>query len=431
MPRSLGIRHEDVSATERRTPLVPADVTTLIHNTGVEILVESSGRRIFSDEAYIQAGARLTDDVTGCDVVVGVKEMPVGTFRKGGVYLFFSHVIKGQQANMPMLADIVQSGATLIDYERIADNNGRRKLFFGRHAGLAGTINTLWTLGQRLKAMGVDTPLGELKQACRYNRLSEAVDHIKECINVPAHRLLPAKMRPLIIAVTGGGNVARGALELLDMLPTRRISPADLLNGLIGEHDEVVRVVNICPADYLVHRDGKRFSMREYTEHPDRFENRFPDFLPHMHVLINGIYWDERYPKLLTLNWLKQHAGSMRLHAVGDITCDPGGSVECTVKATKIDDPVYIYNPETGSLAMGFEGPGLAVMAVDILPSELAHESSAHFSAGLFPYLHEVLGADFGAGFSDLRLPEDLKRAVIVHKGQLTPSYRYLERFLK
>lgn len=406
-------------------------MATLIKSTGADVFVESSSRRVFSDEAFSEAGAHITDNATGCDVVLGVKEMPLGTFRKGSVYLFFSHVIKGQRANMPMLADIMASGATLIDYERIVDHKGRRKLFFGRYAGLAGTINTLWTLGQRLNTLGVSTPLSELKQACRYHTLSEAIEQLKQCLNRPGEALLPSHLRPLVIAVTGGGNVARGALEVLDMLPTRRISPAELLSGLHGHQDEAVLVVNICPSEYLMHRQGKPFNMKEYTEHPDRFENRFSEFLPHIHVLINGIYWDERYPKLLTRKWLQHHAKTMRLLTVGDITCDPGGSVECTVKATKIDDPVYIYNPETETVAMGFEGPGLAVMAVDILPSELPLESSVHFSAGLLPYLYQVLAADFRVGFSELRLPEELARAVIVHNGQLTPSYRYLEAYVR
>lgn len=213
----IGIRHENKYKFERRTPIIPEHVSELI-SRDISISVEQSEKRVFSDQEYKEAGAEIKENLTEADLIFGVKEMPEDYFEKNKAYLFFSHVIKGQPYNMPMLRNIINSGATLIDYEKIEDQDGQRLIFFGRYAGLAGMINTLWATGQRYKERGVHSPLANLKQTYQYDSLDEARTSIKdvaEKINVHG---LPEEMKPLVIAVTGDGNVSNGAMEILDLL---------------------------------------------------------------------------------------------------------------------------------------------------------------------------------------------------------------------
>jgi saccharopine dehydrogenase (NAD+, L-lysine forming) len=432
---TIGIRHEDKYAPERRTPLAPSDVRELAARHGVRVRVQTSPKRIFTHEEFESAGAMVADDLSGCGIILGVKEMPVGYFRRGVVYVYFSHVIKGQQQNMPMLHDLVDAGATLIDYERILDEKGRRLIFFGRHAGIAGMINTLWTLGRRLKALGTSNPFEKVRQAASYDSLDEAKSDIRAAGEEIRANGLPVDAGPLLFAVTGDGNVAQGALEIVELLPVTVIS-ADQLSRENGRsqltHTDSIHLVNLVPADYMVHREGRAFDLEDYIAHPQNYESRFEHFLEPVDVLVNGIYWDERYPRLVTRRWLRERheRNELRLSVIGDITCDPDGSVECTVKATGIEDPVFVYDPATGDHVMGFEGPGVAVMAVDILPSELPRESSEHFSRLLTPWIPALAAADFTAPFAELLLPPELKRAMIVHNGRLTPDYAYLKQHL-
>ena len=175
----IGLRYEDKYVMERRIALVPDHVKQLLGN-GVEIEVVRSAKRIFEDDEFVAAGASLVDEISDSDIVIGVKEMPIGYLKKNKTYIFFSHTIKGQEYNMPLLKDMMDSGANLIDYEKIEDEQGRRLIFFGRFAGLAGMINSLWALGQRWKHLGVDTPFLKMKQTHHYNSIDEAKEVVKE-----------------------------------------------------------------------------------------------------------------------------------------------------------------------------------------------------------------------------------------------------------
>jgi alanine dehydrogenase len=426
----IGIRHEDKYTLERRTPLVPADVEELIRGHFLNISVERSVKRIFPDSEYKKAGAALVESLDECDLILGVKEMPENYFEKGKTYIFFSHVIKGQPYNMPMLRNLISSGSTLIDYEKISDQEGKRIIFFGKYAGLAGMINTLWTAGQRYEKLGIDNPFSSLKQAYRYHSLDEARNEIINISKDIQINGLPESMTPLVIAVTGDGNVAQGALEILDLLPAKTVTPDELKTGQVP--DEPIVTVNIIPEDYLERKDGGPFALQDYIDHPDAYRSSINELLPYINIFVNGIYWDERYPRLIKKSWLKSRSekNQLKLSVIGDITCDVHGSVECTEQATEIENPVFVYNPERDTIQMGFEGNGIAVMAVDILPSELPKESSQHFSSALKPFMPALAEADFSRSFDELDLPDPVKNAVIVHSGELAPGYKYLEEFL-
>jgi len=420
----IGIRHEDKYQMERRTPVVPADLKKLISAQNISFTVEPSGKRIFGDDEFRKAGAEISDNLKTCDVIMGVKEMPEGYFDAGKVYIYFSHVIKGQPYNMPMLKSLMDAGATLIDYEKIADKQGRRLIFFGRYAGLAGMISTLWTIGKRYRKLGIPNPFEHIKQACTYPSLEDAKNDIRKTGADIEKNGLPPEMSPLVVAVTGDGNVSQGALEIAGLLPFENIP----VGALPAQRKNPLALVNLTVDDYTHHNGGRSFDLNHYIQNPEEYTSEFESILPQINVLVNGIYWDERYPKLVTKSYLKKMAetGNNHLKIIGDITCDPEGSIECTLKATEIEDPVFVYHPDSETITMGFEGDGVAVMAVDILPSELPRESSEHFSQALMPFMPEIAKADFTADFKNLDLPAPIKNAVIVHKGKLTPDYAYL-----
>ncbi|HID25467.1 MAG TPA: hypothetical protein EYP23_03275, partial [Thermoplasmata archaeon] len=177
---TIGIRREDKNQWERRTPLIPKHVEELKEKHGLQTIVQPSKIRVFTEEEYRDAGAIIQDDLSPCSHVFAVKETPLGFFEPGKTYIFFSHTIKGQKHNMPMLKRLLELGCTLIDYERIVDKQGKRLVFFGRFAGLAGMVDTLWAFGQRLKWEGINTLLEEIKQTIHYNGLDEIKQHLSK-----------------------------------------------------------------------------------------------------------------------------------------------------------------------------------------------------------------------------------------------------------
>jgi alpha-aminoadipic semialdehyde synthase len=432
----FGIRDEDKSPWERRVPLIPADLKTL-GDTGIRAVVQTSPRRAFADEEFAAAGVPVQEDLSDCDVIIGIKEIPPAKLQPEKIYLFFPHVIKGQPANMPMLRRLLELKATLIDYERIVDEKNRRLIFFGRHAGLAGMINTLWALGRRLDIARIPSPFSRLKQARAYADLAGAREDLLRIAACVREDGLPEAVHPLTVGITGYGNVARGAQEILDALPVQSVSPADLSRVA---HDRSVSRNMIYK---VVFREedvaepleaGKAFDLNDYYRRGKTgYRGTFERYLDHLCVLVNCIYWDERYPRLLTRELCRKMWAPGRrpkLTVIGDISCDVNGSIECTVKATEPGNPVYVYEPATGTAQDGFEGRGPVMMAVDILPAEIPRESSADFSRVLAKFLPEIEKADFSKDFDGLMLPTELKRAVIVYRGELTPDYRYLKAFL-
>ncbi len=427
---SIGIRHEDKYKLERRCPIVPADIKELSEGHDIPFFIEASEKRIFKDEEFEEVGAKVVSSLDDCDVIMGVKEMPVDYFKEGKCYVFFSHVIKAQPYNMPMLKNLLASGATLIDYEKVADEYGRRLIFFGRYAGLAGMINTLWSMGQRYKTMGIENPFSSIKQSYEYDSLKEAQDAISSVGDSIKRNGLPEQLPGIVMAVTGDGNVSNGALEIAKLLPVINISARELTALSKAKKDpNTLYLVNITAADYMHHKQDKPFDLQDYIAHPENYDNHFETLLPFINVLVNGIYWDERYPRLVTKKWLGENfkESFFQLDVIGDITCDPLGSIECTLEATTIEEPVFIYQTDSETHKMGFDGQGVCVMAVDILPSELPREASEHFSSALKPYMKQLAETDFSKPFEELNLPDVFKRAVISHQGKLTPDYAYLE----
>jgi alpha-aminoadipic semialdehyde synthase len=436
MNNIIGIRHEDKYVMERRVAIIPEHAKLLIEQQGMEILVESSPKRIFTDEEFTAAGAKIVDDVRKAPVIFGVKEMPIDYFEDEKTYIFFSHTIKGQEYNMPLLKKMVEKKINLFDYERVADDEGKRLIFFGKFAGLAGMINSLWSLGQRLMEYGIETPFLKIKQAHNYNSLEEAKKVISDVGEEITKHGLPAELTPLTIGFTGYGNVSNGAQEIAALLPIKEVTPKELLT--LSERNDlpnnVLYKVIFKEGDMSVpKKEDGIFELQDYYKHPEKYKGIFEKYLPHLTILMNCMYWDERYPRIVTKEWIKEAFSkeTPKLTVIGDVTCDPDGSVEITHKGTEIEDPVFVYNPDTENATMGFQGKGILVMAVDILPSELPRESSIGFSNALLKYIKPIAEADYSLSFEELNIPGPIKNSMILHKGNFTPDYEYMKEFIK
>ncbi len=433
---TIGIRREDKNKWERRVPLVPADLASLVSDHDLDFIVQPSPIRVFTDADFSSAGIRVDEDLSTADVIVAVKEVPIAMVQEKKVYLCFSHTVKGQDYNMPLLQRFLDVGATLIDYERIADEQNRRLIFFSLHAGYAGAIETLVTLARRLEQEGLTTPLLELKHAYQYGSLVEAQNHLRQIGDRIAADGLGPMQEPVIIGVAGYGNVAKGCNAILSCLPVREVSVAELAaagKGSCKDFGPLVKV--IFKEDDMVEPRSQdaQFVLQDYYQRPENYRGVFENYLPHLDVLLNTIYWTADYPRLVTRKWVKANYGadkSPRLKVIGDISCDIEGSIEVTLKAPMPEAPCYVFDPETGEVTDGVQGVGPVIMSVDNLPCELPRESSEHFSAVLSEMMPELGQADFGSDFGGLHLPSHLKKAVIAHRGELAPSYRYLQEYL-
>jgi alpha-aminoadipic semialdehyde synthase len=430
----VGIRAEDKSPWERRVPLVPEDVRRLRRDHGLSFVVEPSPIRIYDDGEYRAAGAEVGAHLGPAGVVFAVKEIPMGQLVPEKTYAFFAHVIKGQSHNMPLLRRLLELRCTLIDYERITDDVGKRLVLFGREAGQAGMIDSLHVLGRRLRRKGYETPLAELRPAHEYEDLAAAKIHLAEVGRRLDHGVEVGDP-PLVFAFTGKGNVSRGAQEIFDVLPHEEVT-AEQLPEVARRGDLRDRLVKVrfrkkhlaTPKEV-----GKKFDAAEFRKHPERYRARLPEFIPYVSVLINGIFWTDAYPRYLSREAVRElwRDGHRKLELIGDVTCDIDGAVELTHKATQPDHPTYVYDPETDRWTDGDEGEGIVVLAVDNLPCELPRDASDHFSRSLRDHVPAIANADYRRPYEELELPPEIHRAVITHRGELTPDYRYLESYLE
>ncbi len=430
-PVFIGIRREDKNEWERRVPLIPEQVGRLISENGIGVAVQPSALRAFPDRDYAAVGAEVREDLSDCGLVLGVKEMPVGFFRRGGGYTFFAHLIKGQAYNMEMLGRMMELGCSLIDYEKVEDGEGRRLVFFGRFAGIAGAVNTLVALGRRLEHEGIRTPLFDVRLAREYERVDTAVEALREVGNRIASHGLPAELAPFVIGVVGYGHVAQGAIEMLTALGAKEVDPEEL-SGLSAGGDAQTCYYTVFHEEHIVEpvTKGRPFALQEYYRHPERYRSVFESYLPHLTGLVNCIYWDARYPRLVTREWLRSAAssGKPRLRAIGDISCDVEGSIEATVKTTDSGSPFISYDPLTHTARDGIDGKGIVVMAVDNLPCELPFGSSLEFGAALMPFVPRMAETDFNRPLESLGLPAEVRRGLILHQGKLTPEFEYIRK---
>lgn len=450
--RTIGIVREVYSKWERRCPFTPDNVRSLV-DKGLRVLVQPCNKRVFADQEFERAGAELADDLDPACAIFGVKQVPIENLLPDRTYVFFSHVIKAQQENMALLDSLLEQNIRMIDYECITEGGKRsspRLVAFGKYAGNAGMINSFRGLGERLLALGYSTPFLNMHAAYQYNSL----DHACSAVRDVGQRLLevgsPSHFNPLVVTFTGNGNCSQGAQEVFAELGDAHefVSwtelPALVEAGEKGEIDNRKLYGCVVDADSMVtpKQPGAAFNLSEYFEHPERYDPTFHEHIaPYTSVLMNCGYWDARYPRLLTIEQQKQliDEGRSRLLVVGDVSCDIGGSVEFLAQDTQIEQPFFLYDFEQGGVAPyslgNMDDAGLQqvlMMGVDILPSELPREASAHFGNAMLPFVPALASSDVSLpyenqlGDKEGQIPAALWGGVICAHGSLAPNFEYI-----
>lgn len=447
MKNTIAIRREDLSKRgEKRVAVTPRLAQTIL-NAGHSLVVqpgihplEGTLKRAFQDDAYASLGAELDENIDGAKVIFGLKEVEKANILNDKTYLCFSHTHKGQVKNKGMLKTFMDRGATLVDYELVTHDNGARIITaFTYFAGYAGMIDTLWTVGKRYAMRGISHPLSQVPQSIE----KEDLPLIKSMLGDIGKQIetngTPASLPPFINVILGTGKTSSGSQEIYDILPVKEIGMDELEATFTnGSRNQVYKCVlgitemfrlkaNASISQEVYHIWEVSQQEQHYFKHPEDFESNLEGVLPYASILMNCILWSPEFPMTMSRAFTKTvWTASPTLEAIGDITCDPEGSIEFS-KETWIDNPVYIYNPATNESSDGFEGEGIAVMAVTNLPCEFSSDASEQFSTDMEPIFQGILAANHDAEkIEDAGLPAAIQRAAILWRGQLTEPFQYM-----
>ena len=400
---NIGIVRESRN-DENRTPLVPEHIKKYKEsNPNINFIIQPSNSRCFSDEEYELCGAKINENLNECSIIFGVKEIDPNILINNRTYLFFSHTFKinKQQKNIEkhkkdLLLSILNKKITLIDYENIRGKNGTRCLGFGRFAGIVGCYNTLNLL---LRVLGKQS----LASAYKIDDYERLVLNLKN-LYFPKTKIL----------VTGDGRVAKGVIELLNQTNIKAVSKKDFLEK---KFDQPI-FCNLETKDYVTNNSSTNFNLEHFINNPQDYSSSALQYLKETDILISAHYWDPSSPKIFENEDLKV---LQNLKIVGDITCDINGSVPTTIRSTTIEEPNYWIERYTLK-EIDENNDGIAVMAVDNLPSELPRDSSTEFSEGI---INEVL---------PFLLKEDdgrILNGTITTDGSFLEKYNYLNDYIR
>ncbi len=395
----LGIIKEGKTPPDMRVPLSPAQCK-LAQNTftGLEVMVQKSPIRIFQDDAYVELELTVTEDVSACDVLMGVKEVPIEQLIPSKTYFFFSHTIKEQPYNRKLLQAILAKNIRLIDWETLTDKESRRILGFGKYAGIVGTYNGFRAWGKRYGTF-------ELKPAHACLDRVEMESEYKK-IHLPAIK----------IALTGKGRVASGAIEVLNDLNIQQVSVEDYLSKTFNHPVYAQFGVE----DYNKRKDGQPATQDDFFQNFHEYESAFMKIAEVTDLFIAGHFYAEGSPYLFTREDAKK--AEFKIKVVADISCDIDGPVASTIKPSTIENPIYGYDPKTETEADFQQDDVITVMAVDNLPCELPKDASEDFGKEV---LNQVLPQFFNGDKDEI-----LERATMTKDGKLTPKYAYLQDYV-
>ena len=396
----IGIIKEGKIPPDKRVPLSPAQCAQLMEKyPGLEVEVQSSNIRCFADSEYKDAGAKVIDNVSGCDVLMGVKEVPVDDLVPDRTYLFFSHTIKEQPYNKKLLQTVLRKNIQLVDYECLENKEGFRLLGFGRYAGIVGTYDGLYAWGQRFDSFN-------LKRAYQCEDRSEMESELEK-VTLPNIKII----------LTGGGRVAQGAMEVLDRTPIRKVSPEEFLSD---EFDEPV----YCQMDvdeYCRNKQGRAFDFQHFFAHPKEYESIFLRYTEVADMYIACHFWAPDSPIYFSREDMQRP--DFNIKVVADISCDIDGPIASTIRPSTIEEPHYGYDPVTGEEVEFDKEGAVTVMAVDNLPCELPKDASEDFGGALIgKVIPHLLGDD----------PDKIiERACIAKDGKLMPEFEYLDNYVR
>ncbi|MEJ0056209.1 MAG: NAD(P)-dependent oxidoreductase [Bacteroidota bacterium] len=400
-PVSIGLIREGRVPPDKRVAFSPLQVQEIMQRyPSVKIVCQQSAVRCFKDEEFAALDIPVAEDVTSCDILMGIKEVQIPDLIPDKTYLFFSHTLKKQPYNKKLLQEILKKKIKLIDYETLRDTQGNRLVAFGRFAGIVGAFNGLWAYGKRFN-------LFSLRRAYECFDINDLKLELR-------HVVLP----PIKIVLTGAGRVAKGAMETLDTAGVRKVNPPDFLTQTFSEPV----YTQLSSADYHTRKEGGFFNRDEFHRNPERYTSHFNDFVKVSDILLAGAFWNPKAPRLFTREDML--SGSFNIKVIADITCDINGSIPSTKRATSIIDPIYDYDPVTDSVQAPLSNEKfITVMAIDNLPCELPRSSSEEFGRDLIDrILKPLLGED---------KEKVISRGTIAEKGKLTSYFEYLKDYVE
>lgn len=396
----FGIIREGKTPPDKRVVFSPQELLAVKKTYPTATFkVESSPIRVFKDEEYQALGFNVSDDITDCDVLFGVKEVPINQLIPNKTYFFFSHTIKKQQYNKKLLQACLEKNIRLIDHETLVDKNGTRLIGFGRYAGIVGAYNAF-------RAFGIKFELFNLKKAEELKSQNDLIE-----------RLNRAYLPPIKVVLTGKGKVGYGAKEILDGMKMKEVSIEKFLNK---EFDEPV-YVHIDVEDYYRKIDGTDGSFDDFKKNPLLYESDFEKFSKVADIFIAGHFYKDGSPKILTKEMLNNANNAIKV--VADISCDIDGPIDSTIRVSTIADPIYGYYPRENKEVPVDHPAAVVVMAVDNLPCELPKDASEGFGE---MFIEHIIPAFFNNDKDGI-----LDRGTICENGKLKERFSYLEDFVK
>jgi alanine dehydrogenase len=399
---TIGVIKEGKVPPDFRVPLTPKQckaIETIYPN--VKVRVQKSPIRTFKDEEYANEGIELVDSLESCDIIFGVKEVQIEDLIPNKTFFFFSHTLKKQPYNRSLLQAILEKKIRLVDYEVIKDKYNKRVIGFGRYAGIVGCYNAFYTYGLKSKTY-------ELKPAHLCADRKEVEEELKKVS-------LPKNFR---ILLTGFGRVGHGAQEIIDLLPIKEVSPEEFLSK---EFDEPI-YAQLEVEDYYGRKDGGTFVKSEFYSTPELYKSTFNRYVSKTDMYIPCHFWSAKSPVILTQEDLQ--STDNRIQVIADISCDVDGPIAATIRASKIGNPIFGYDPQTGQEVDYSNEGAIAVMSIDNLPCELPKDASEDFGNEL---LKHVLPRLFGED------PDNMiaKGSETTLDGELTEGFKYLENYVK
>jgi alanine dehydrogenase len=393
----IGLIREGKIPADTRVALTPAQCRWIHKNlTDVRVVVQASENRCYTNSEYERAGVEVKEDLSECDVLFGIKEIPVAILVEGKKYMIFSHTRKKQPQNAKMLKAMIDKGISLVDYECLVHEDGQRIIGFGFFAGIVGAHNGIMAYGKRT---------GEFN----LGRVYECRDY-RQLINT----YFGLKLPNVKIAVTGNGRVAHGVLEIMNLMDVREVEPEDF-----KQQDFTYPVYTHFKGSNLYrHRDGDVYRRDEFHQNPAMYECVFEEYCSHADVLMNGVYWDKNIPQLFSWDTLKRN--DFKIKTIADITDDAHGSVPCNLGDGTFEEPVYGVDRLTGEKTAPYLNTSVDIMAVGNLPNELPRDASRYFGEQLIKHVLE----DLRKGSSST-----IDNATILVNGKLTNKYSYLQNY--
>ena len=390
----IGLIREGKQEPDSRVALTPAQCRWLLTNRkDITIIVQHSSSRCFADAEYIRAGVAVQESLDDCEILLGIKEVPVAMLLPQKTYLFFSHTKKLQPYNQAMLQEILRKKITLIDYECLVHEDGTRIIGFGFFAGIVGAHNGMMAYGNRTGSFSLDR-----------------VFAIKS-MNRLIHTYFGLHLPNIKIAVTGSGRVAHGILEIMNLMGIRETEPEDFLARTF----KYPVYVHLKGADLYKRKDGQPYSREHFHANPELYKSLFTNYLAHADIVMNGVYWTEAIPQLFSMEDMQR--ADFKIATIADITDDKHGSIPCNLGDSSIQDPVYGVDKMTGVKTAPYVSSSVDVMAVSNLPNELPRDASRYFGEQMIKYI-----------FPELLATESsiIHHACITKNGALNEPFNYM-----